>query len=124
MPLAYFWIELSFHMSRPDFPPTIFFFYRGPYYVSTNILLPKLDKKHCNIVPLGILQLILNLYLYLLLPFSFQYAMRETWVHSLGWEDPLEKVMATHSSILAGESSWTVEPGGLQSMGTQRVRLD
>ena len=50
--------------------------------------------------------------------------MWETWVQSLGWEDPLEKVMATHSSILAGESSWTEEPGGLQSMGSQRVRLD
>ena len=42
----------------------------------------------------------------------------------LGQEDPLEKVMATHSSILTGESSWTEEPGGLQSMGSQRVRLD
>ena len=39
--------------------------------------------------------------------------MRETWVHSLGWEDALEKEMATHSSILAWEIPWTGEPGGL-----------
>ena len=45
----------------------------------------------------------------------------ETWVRSLGWEDPLEKEMATHSNILAWKISWTEEPGGLQSMGSQRV---
>ena len=48
-------------------------------------------------------------------------AMRETWVPSLSREDPLEKEMATHSSILAWEISWIEEPGGLQSMGLQRV---
>ena len=48
-------------------------------------------------------------------------AMRETWVQSLGWEDPLEKEMATHSSILAWKIPWTEEPGRLQSMGSQRV---
>ena len=48
-------------------------------------------------------------------------AMQETWVRSLGWEDPLEKEMATHSSILAWRIPWTEEPGGLQSMGLQRV---
>ena len=48
--------------------------------------------------------------------------MRETQVRSLGWEDPLEKEMATHSSILAWRIPWTEEPGGLQSMGSQRVR--
>ena len=48
-------------------------------------------------------------------------AMQETWVQSLGWEDPLEKEMAMHSSILAWEISWTEEPGGLQSVGLQRV---
>ena len=48
-------------------------------------------------------------------------AMQETWVRSLGWEDPLEKGMATHSSILAWRIPWTEEPGGLQSMGSQRV---
>ena len=48
-------------------------------------------------------------------------AMRETWVQSLGQEDPLEKEMATHSSILAWRIPWTEEPGGLQSMGSQRV---
>ena len=47
--------------------------------------------------------------------------MQETWVQSLCWEDPLEEGIATHFSIL-GESSWTKEPGGVQSMGSQRVR--
>ena len=53
-------------------------------------------------------------------------AMQEnpTWVQSLGREDPLEKEMATHSSILAWEIPWTEEPGGLQSMGSQGVRHD
>ena len=51
-------------------------------------------------------------------------AMQETWVQSLGWEDPLEKGMATHSSILAWRIPWTEEPGGLQSMGSPRVRHD
>ena len=53
-------------------------------------------------------------------------AMQETWVGSLslGWEDPLEKGMATHSSILAWRIPWTMEPGGLQSMGSQRVGHD
>ena len=45
--------------------------------------------------------------------------MRETRVRSLGWEDSLEKEMATHSSILAWRILWTEEPGGLQSMGSQ-----
>ena len=45
--------------------------------------------------------------------------MQETWVQSLGQEDPLEKVMATHSSILAWEIPWTEEPGRLQSVGLQ-----
>ena len=48
-------------------------------------------------------------------------AMQETWVQSLGWEDPLEKGMATHSRILAWKIPWTEEPGGLQSMEWQRV---
>ena len=50
--------------------------------------------------------------------------MRETRVQSQGWEDPLEKEMATHSSILAWEIPWVEEPGRLQSMGSQRVRHD
>ena len=50
--------------------------------------------------------------------------MQETWVLSLGWEDPLEKEMATHSSILAWRIPWTEEPGRLQSMGSlSRTRL-
>ena len=51
-------------------------------------------------------------------------AKQETWVQSLSWEDPLEKEMATHSSILALEIPWTEKPGKLQSMGSQRVRHD
>ena len=49
-------------------------------------------------------------------------AMQETQLQSLGWEDPLEKRMAIHSSILAWRIQWTEEPGRLQSMGSQRVR--
>ena len=47
--------------------------------------------------------------------------MQETWVRSLGWEDPLEEGMVTHSSILVWRSPWTEEPGRLQSIGSQRV---
>ena len=51
-------------------------------------------------------------------------AMQETGVRSLGWEDPLEKGMVTHSSILAWKIPWTEEPSELQFMGSQRVRHD
>ena len=51
-------------------------------------------------------------------------AMQETQVQPLGWEDPLEKEMATHSSILAWKTPWTKESGRLQSMGTQKVRYN
>ena len=51
-------------------------------------------------------------------------AVQETWVRSLGQEDPLKKGMATHSSILAWRIPWTEEPGRLQSMGSQRVGRD
>ena len=54
-------------------------------------------------------------------------AMQETqeaWVESLGWEDPLEEEMATSSSILAGKILWTEEPGGLQSIGSQKIVHD
>jgi len=51
-------------------------------------------------------------------------AMWETQVRSLGWEDPLEKEMATHTSILAWKIPWTEEPGRLHPMGLQRVRHD
>jgi len=50
--------------------------------------------------------------------------MQETRVRSLGWEDPLEEGMATHSSILAWRIPWTEESGGLQFIGSQRVRHD
>ena len=51
-------------------------------------------------------------------------AVQETWVRSLGREDPLEKEMATHSSVLAQRIPWMEEPGGLQSTGPQRVGHD
>ena len=51
-------------------------------------------------------------------------AMQETWVQSLDWEGPLEKEKATHSSILAWRIPWTEKPGGLQSVGLQRVGHD
>ena len=50
--------------------------------------------------------------------------LQETWVQSLGLEDPLEKGLATHSSILAWRIPWTEEPGGLLHKGSQRVRHD
>ena len=56
--------------------------------------------------------------------FKIRLQMQETWVRSLSREDPLEKETATHSSILAWEIPWTEEPGGLQSMGLQRVGHD
>ena len=49
---------------------------------------------------------------------------QQTWVLSLGWEDPLEDRMALHSSITAWEIPWTEKPGGVQSMGSQRVIHD
>ena len=51
-------------------------------------------------------------------------AMQETWVRSMSWEDPLEKGMATHFSILAWSIPWTEEPGRLQSMGLQKAGHD
>ena len=51
-------------------------------------------------------------------------AIQETWFQSLGKKDPLEKGVVTHSRILAWRIPWTEEPGGLQSMGSQRVRHD
>ena len=51
-------------------------------------------------------------------------SMQKTWVPSLDWEDPLQKGMATHSSILAWKIPWTEEPSRLQSMGSQRVKRD
>ena len=47
-------------------------------------------------------------------------AMQETWMRSMHWEDPLEKNMATHPSVLAGKLPWTDEPAGVQSMGSQK----
>ena len=52
------------------------------------------------------------------------YTFNLQYIISLGWEDPLEEGMATHSIFLPEESSWTEEPGGLQSMGLQRVTHD
>ena len=51
-------------------------------------------------------------------------AMQKAWVQSVDWEDPMEDLITTHSSILAWRIPWTEEPGGLQFMGSQRVRHD
>ena len=51
-------------------------------------------------------------------------AMQETWAQSLGWEDPPEKEVATHPSVLVWRIPWTEEPGGLESTGSQRVGRD
>ena len=71
--------------------------------------------------------MLFNIYIYIYIYIYWAYlvaqrlkclpAIQETWVQSLGWEDPLEKEMATHSSILAWRIPWMEEPGGLQSMG-------
>ena len=53
--------------------------------------------------------------------FKNLFARKETWVQALGWEDILKKEMSTHSSILTWKISWSEEPGGLQSMGSQKV---
>ena len=53
---------------------------------------------------------------------NMPHSMQGSWVQSLGWEDPLEKGIATHSSILVWRTPWTEEPGGLQSVGLPRVR--
>ena len=55
---------------------------------------------------------------------KYLHAMQETWVQSLDWEGPLEKEMATHSSTHAWKIPWMEKPGGLQSMGSQRVGHD
>ena len=78
------------------------------------------NSYHCN---LALLSLLLRVSLVAQMVKHLP-AMRETRVRSLGWEDPLEKEMATHSSILAWRIPWTKEPGGLQSTGSQRVRHD
>ena len=70
-------------------------------------------KSHLFIHALVVAQMVKNLA-----------AMQETWVRSSGWEDPLETVMATHSSILAWRIPWTEEPGGPQSRESQRVGHD
>ena len=71
---------------------------------------------------------ICKIYLVRILQFELDFSgiptMRETWVQSLGQEDPLEKEMATHFSIFAWRIPWMEEPGGLQFMGSQRVRHD
>ena len=84
----------------------------------------KIQKRHQG---LNIIFIIINIYLYHFLVAQMVKrlpAVQETSVRSLGQEDPLEKEMATHSSILAQKIPWTEEPGGLQSMGSQRVGHD
>ena len=61
---------------------------------------------------------------YILSDYKGSPAMQETQVQSLDWEDPQEKGMATHMSILAWRIPWIEEPGGLQSMGSPKIRHD
>ena len=89
-----------------------------------------------SVILLHVIQYFININLYYLIFYDYivfiqaslvaqtvksQPAMQETWVQSLSQKDPLEKGMATHSSILARKISWTEESGGLQSIGLQRV---
>ena len=86
-----------------------------------------------SVISLHVIQYFININLYYLIFYYYivfiqaslvaqtvknQPAMQETWVQSLSQKDPLEKGMATHSSVLAWKISWTEEPGGLQSMGS------
>ena len=91
-----FWIGLSLYYTKYE----------------TRLLIPFKQYKDYNRASL-VTQMVKNLL-----------AMRGTWVWSLGWEDPLEKGTTTHSSMLARRITWTEEPGGLQSVGSQRVRHD
>ena len=82
-----------------------------------------LNKRFPSRNRLSILELVFHLYIYgaslVVQTVKNPPAMQETWVWSLCWEDPLEKGMITHSSILAWRITWKEEPGGLQSMGSQ-----
>ena len=82
----------------------------------TELLLTRVSPKKNSLHPLGAVLMSLVAQMVKSLP-----AMQETWVRSLAWEDPLEKEMATHSTILAWKIPWMDEPGRLQSMGSQRV---
>ena len=88
-------------------------FYDTPFH------LPSSASHICRIAPMAAIRASLVAQRLKRLPATW-----ETWVRSLGWEDPLEKEMATHCSILAWRIPWTEEPGRLQSMGSQgRTRL-
>ena len=97
-----------------------------------NIQLKMLPISSLNIRKYYLILLKILLCIYVVLLWTFLVAqtvrtlpaMQEAWVRSLGWEDLLEKEMATHSSILAWKIPWTEEPVGLQSMGSQRVGHD
>ena len=92
--------------SSPDIQKSTFPTVDSQWYQLSLLLLSSFQKRRASLVAQRLKRL----------P-----AVRETWVRSLGWEDPLEKEMTTHSSILAWRIPWTKEPGGLQSTGLQRV---
>ena len=69
----------------------------------------------------GMFSVVMNIICLMVQMVKILSAMQETWVRSLGWEDRLEKGMATKSGILTWRIPWTEEPGGLQSLGSQRV---
>ena len=111
----------------------MFYGYKGEVFINTDILVLYFEKQmYLTWVRLGIANYILQAKPSQL-PFLVNKVaqtvkrlstMRETWVRSLGREDPLEKEMAIHSSAIAWKIPWTEEPGRLQSMGSQRVGHD
>ena len=93
------------------------------YSAILHYLIPEFDHLYRKFDP--IIYLLINLMTSLVAQMVMHLpTMWETWVQSLGWEDLLEKEMATHSRILAWKIPWMEEPGRLQSMGSQRVRHD
>ena len=79
--------------------------------ISISMVIINITAKYYNISAFLVAQMVKN-----------PPAVQEIWVQSLGWEDLLEEGMVTHSSILAWRITWTVESGGLQFMGSQRIR--
>ena len=116
------WLALEMNRDR-----SIIFEVAPKYYISYSFV----DYEGYSISFMGFLPTIYSIYIlqyYILFPWWLRIkhlpAIQKTWVRSLGWEDPLEKEMATHSSTLAWRIPWTEEPGGLQSTGSQRVGHD
>ena len=133
LPIPSLWVisvhQPLYHASNPDWwfiSHMIFYMFQCHSLISSHPRLLPQSPKDCSLLlscirglpyiyiwDFPIAQMVKNLL-----------AMQETWVQSLGQEDPLEEKMAIHSSILAWRIPWTEEPGGLQSMGSQKARHD